>query len=428
VRRQILLTVAAATLLVLVAFVVPLAVLVRTSAADRATSEATLGVQPLAAVVGVVDTTTLALTVSQVGAALDLPVTVFLGDGTVLGAERPRTDAVELAATGRAFSADLDGSGREVLIPVAGRPDGTAVIRVEIPPDRLREGVAASWTVLAALAVALLALALLLADRLARSYLGPVHDLTATATRLGGGDLDARLQPAGPPEVAAAGHAVNRLGRRILALLHAERESVADLSHRLRTPVTALRLDADGLRDPQERERLVGDVAELSRVVDQVIAEARRPVREGMTASSDAAAVVAERAAFWRVLAEDTDRAVTLHVDPGPLPVRLPEADLADAVDALLGNVFAHTPDGTPFSVTLRAEPGGGARLVVTDAGSGLPGDDVLARGSSSAGSSGLGLDIVRRSAEASGGGVRVGPGPDGGAQVVVDLGPAEAG
>jgi signal transduction histidine kinase len=147
-----------------------------------------------------------------------------------------------------------------------------------------------------------------------------------------------------------------------------------------------------------------------------------------MTASSDAAAVVAERAAFWRVLAEDTDRAVTLHVDPGPLPVRLPEADLADAVDALLGNVFAHTPDGTPFSVTLRAEPGGGARLVVTDAGSGLPGDDVLARGSSSAGSSGLGLDIVRRSAEASGGGMRVGPGPDGGAQVVVDLGPAEAG
>lgn len=424
-RRQILLTVAAATLLVLVAFVVPLALLVRSSAADRATGEATLGVQPLAAVVGVVDADTLALTVEQVGAALEMPVTVYLGDGSVLGADRPRDDSVVLAATGRAFSADLDGGGREVLIPVAGRPDGTAVIRIEVPAERLREGVTASWRVLAALALALLALALLLADRLARSYLRPMHDLTDTATRLGGGDLDARLHPAGPPEVSAAGRAVNRLGARIQELLRAERESVADLSHRLRTPVTALRLDADGLRDPQERERIAGDVAELSRAVDQVIAEARRPVREGVTAGCDAAVVVADRAAFWRVLAEDTDRDVALSLDPGPLRVRLAAADLADAVDALLGNVFAHTPDGTAFAVSLRPRPGGGARLVVGDAGGGLPGSDVLARGSSAAGSSGLGLDIVRRSAEASGGGLRLGRAPDGGAEVVVDLGPA---
>lgn len=425
-RRQILLTVAAATLLVLVAFVVPLALLVRANAADRATGEATLAVQPLAAVVGVVDAPTLALTVDQVGSALEMPVSVFLGDGSVLGDQRPEDDAVRLAQAGRAFSTDLPGGARAILIPVAGRSDGTAVIRIEVPAERLRQGVAASWAVLAVLALALLSLALLLADRLARSYLGPMHQLTDTATRLGAGDLDARLDPGGPPEVRAAGRSVNRLGSRIQELLRAEREAVADLSHRLRTPVTALRLDAEGLRDPAERERLTEDVSELARVVDQVIAEARRPVREGVTGQCDACAVVAARAAFWQALADDTDRSVQVQVPPGPLLVRLTEADLSDAVDAVLGNVFAHTPDGTPFAVRLLPRPGGGALLVVADAGPGLPDDGVLTRGASTAGSTGLGLDIARRSAEASGGRLRVGPSAEGGTEVALDLGPPQ--
>ena len=53
------------------------------------------------------------------------------------------------------------------------------------------------------------------------------------------------------------------------------------------------------------------------------------------------------------MLAEDTDRAVTVDVEPGPVPVALARADLDAGVDALLGNVFAHTPDGTAFTVRL---------------------------------------------------------------------------
>lgn len=424
-RRQLLITVAASTLVVLAAFVVPLAWLIRSATVDRATNQATLGVQPLAAVVGVADQATISLAVEQVRSAVHEPVTVFMGNGSVLGDSRPRTDSVRLAALGRAFSADLPGGSREVLIPVIGRPEGSAVVRIEIPASRLTHGVTKTWLELAALALGLLGLALTVADRVARHFLRPLQSLTDTASALGGGDLSARVSPGGPPEVAEAGRAVNRLASRIEALLRAERETVADLSHRLRTPVTALRLDAEDLYDPQERERLTLDVAALSRAVDQLITEARRPVREGVNASCDAVSVVSTRAAFWKVLADDTDRRMVVETAPQPLWVRLASADLSDTVDALLGNVFAHTPDGAGVTVRLTERAGGGAVLVVEDEGPGLSGEGLVRRGESAAGSSGLGLDIARRSAEVSGGSLQLSSESAGsGLRVVVELGP----
>lgn len=420
-----LLTVAASTLVVLAAFLVPLAWLIRSSTADRATSEATAGVQPLAAVAEVADTATIEVAAAQVRASLHEPVTVFLGDGRVLGDPRPRTDSIRLASLGHAFSADLPGGAREVLIPVLGRSQGGAVIRVEVPAATLTDGVARAWFTLGGVAVALVALALVVADRLARSFLRPLRSLTETAALLGAGELSARVRPGGPPEVAEAGRAMNRLATRIESLLRAERESVADLAHRLRTPLTALRLDSDDLRDPEERERMSVDVADLTRTVDQLIGEARRTVREGVTASCDAAAVVRDRAAFWQVLAEDTNRQMVVEIQVQSAKVRLAAPDLVDAVDALLGNVFAHTPDGTAVLIRLVPRPDGGALLIVEDQGPGLPGPEVVRRGESPAGSSGLGLDIARRSAEASGGHMRLSSGEGGrGLRALLDLGP----
>jgi signal transduction histidine kinase len=112
---------------------------------------------------------------------------------------------------------------------------------------------------------------------------------------------------------------------------------------------------------------------------------------------------VGERVRFWSVLAEEEGRTLTVDLPAVPAPVRVSAADLGAAVDALLGNVFAHTPEGTQLSVTVRASTGGGATLVVADAGPGMR-DDAVARGHSGAGSTGLGLDIARRTAEGSGG------------------------
>ena len=94
-------------------------------------------------------------------------------------------------------------------------------------------------------------------------------------------------------------------------------------------------------------------------------------------------------------------------------------------MDALLGNVFAHTPDGTAFGVELSARTGGGARIVVHDDGPGLPpGTDPTSRGVSGGGSTGLGLDIARRTADQGGGALTVHSPAGGGLRVELKLGP----
>ena len=424
-RGRLALLVAATTSLVLIAFLVPLALLVRDAAEDRATVRATADLQGIVPVVGTADIAGIRLTVDQLVATSGRPVSVYLPDGTVLGTPVPRTPAVALAARGQSLTGE-SASGREVVIAVQGRPDGTGVIRVGVPRDQLTAGVTRAWLVLALLGFLLVLIGLVVADRLARTLVRPIGALSAVSHRLANAELDARVTPSGPPELREVARALNHLAGRIQELLVQEREQVADLSHRLRTPLTALRLEAESLRDPEDAARITGAVDGLERAVTGLIRQARwRQTPAAGPAGADAAEVVGDRVAFWSVLAEDTGRSVTLDLAPGPMPVGVPADELTAAVDALLGNVFAHTPDGTAFSVRLARE-GGQTVLTVADRGPGLPADAVR-RGASAAGSTGLGLDIVRRAAQAAGGRLELRTAPGGGAEVRVLLGPPPA-
>jgi signal transduction histidine kinase len=425
VRRRLLVATAASTALVLLAFLVPLLVLVRQSAADRAVAEATRAVQALVPVVALGDDTSINAAAAAAGAQTPGVVTVVLPSGAVVG-EQGGTDAassaaVQTAQAGASATAQTADGGREIAVPVS-KPDGTWVVRAEIPPDEVSRGVASASIALIALAAAVFAMAMLVADRIARSVVGPARSAAAAAHRLADGDLSARAATEGPPEIAEVGRSLNLLGDRISGLLQDEREAVADLSHRLRTPVTALRLDAEGLPEGPGRERVLDDVDALSREVDALIAEVRRPVREGATLTCDAAVAVRERVAFWSALADDQGRSLTLTVAVDPLPARLDRASLDAALDALIGNVFAHTPDGSAASVWAGRDATGLVTVRVEDAGPGIA-PEALARGASGAGSTGLGLDIARRAAEAAGGGLLVRPRPGGGSVVELTLG-----
>jgi signal transduction histidine kinase len=414
--------VAATTSIVLLAFLIPLAVLIDRAATNRAVATAADRSQRIVSVVAVGSDDEVTSAIKTV-ADVDYAVLVRMPDDALLGQPRPEARPPS-GRTLRATEVRVLPDGRVVLDQPVFRDDGTAVISTLMSEAVLDRGVWRAWAVLILLGLVLVVLSLVVADRLARSMTRPVTDLARTAERLGQGDLDARAEPAGPVEIQEVGTALNQLAARIRELLAAERESVADLSHRLRTPVTALRLDAEGLHDQEERTRLVADVDELTRHVDAVIREARRPVREGAVARCDARAVVAERVSFWQVLADDQDRRLDLDLPAGALPVRISAVDLAAAVDALLGNVFSHTPEGTCLAVRVGARPGGGAEVAVRDSGPGFADDDVL-RGESRSGSTGLGLDIARRTAVASGGDLEVRRAADGGAEVVLLLGPA---
>jgi signal transduction histidine kinase len=321
------LLVASTTLLVLVAFLLPLTVLLRTLASDRAVAEATREAQNLAALVAVSSAPQLTTSLTVVNQRGDRAVGMRLPDGTSLGApDHGRADDLRLALEGRSFTVGVH-DGREVYVPVDSAA-GRAVVWSFVPNRLLRHGVSTAVTLVVSLGVGLLVITVALADRLARGTVRPVRALAGTALALGAGDLAARAPLGGPHEVREVGHALNVLAQRIGELLAAEREAVADLSHRLRTPLTALRLDVESVADADLRARLTGHVENVQRGIDRVIEEARRQVREGVQAQCDATAVVADRAAFWSVLVEDQGRPFSVVVGDAPRPVRVDASDL----------------------------------------------------------------------------------------------------
>jgi signal transduction histidine kinase len=429
-RIRLAATVLAVTAMVTIAFLVPLGAVVRVVAADQALSAADQESRSLAGVLAAADNpASITAVLNQLNAGSQRAAAVFLPDGGQLGAPvKVSADELQLARAGRAFTASGSG-GRRIWVPVR-EADGTTSAAVVAVPDRLlTKGVAKAWAALAGVGLLMVLIGVGLADRLAHSMVVSMEELRSVTERLHQGDLDARVEPRGPVEVIEVGNAVNELARRIGELLTGEREAAADLSHRLRTPLTALQLEAEGLSDPAERDRMGAAVHDLTDAVTTVIRAARepRPPRRGAHAS-DLLRIVRTRLEFWSVLAEDQRRAWHLDAAPGTLSVGVAPDDLAAVVDALLANVFAHTPEGTGFRVAVVARNGGGGVLVVEDRGAGFNAPSPEVRGKSGAGSTGLGLDIVRRTAEASGGSMRLGRPTGGGAAVVVEFGGPRAG
>jgi signal transduction histidine kinase len=417
-RRRISWLVMATTSSVVVSFVIPLCLLVRTLAEDRAMAAADQEARNVAILVASLhDDPQLADLVGDLDQRGTPSTSVLTADGRVLGSDvaMRRDPEVRRAAEGEGFQL-VDSEGGRVLLPVV-VASGTAVVRSAVTPEDLHRGVAAAWTGIVGLGALLLALALFIASRLGRRVSEPLRRVAGVAHRLREGDLRARAEVTGPEETQELARALNGLAERTVELLAAERASVADLSHRLRTPVTALRLDAEAVADPALAARLADHIQVLQRSIDLIVKEARRPVRTDLTATGDAAAAVRDRVAFWRVLAEDQGRPMTLSLPDEPLVVRVAADDLTDLVDVLIDNVFAHTPDGTAFEVSLDLV-GEVARLVVADHGPGIGAAPAPGR----VGSTGLGLDIARRTAAGCGGELRVSSPQGGGTRVEVLL------
>lgn len=412
-RRTLALLVVSVTSMVALAFLLPLGMIVKETAQSKALADAE---RQASALVPVLALTTEPDSLKHAMASTDAGrrglLAIHSGGASAGTAHAPANAVATASAQTRASSVEL-ADGRALLRPVALDKGRTAVIEVFVPAADLNRGVGTSWAVLTAVAVALVLGSLIVGDRLGARVVRATRRLGSAATALGGGDLSVRIYPEGPPELVAAGQAFNSMANRVTQLLAAERELAADLSHRLRTPLTALRLSLDHLGPGAEPSRQA--LGRLESEVDTIISAARKPSR---VTACDAAEVLRDRLTFWSALAEDQGRAWELV--GATLAVRVPVApsELTAAVDALLGNVFRHTPEGTAFSVTLHE----GADLVgilIADAGPGI-GDPELAleRGASGAGSTGLGLDIARRLAEASGGWFKLDRSALGGAQV----------
>ncbi len=425
-RARLNLVVGAVTAMVVIAFLFPLTLMVRDLAADRAASAGQNEAEQIAQLIALrapgPDTATL---ISSVRAIRDeYPTSYIVATETeqeVIGEPVPATENIEAALNGATFRAKVKGGQAiyaPVLLPATGE---TVVVRVFVSDAALTEGVTRSTAILIGLSLALVAIGIAVADRLGRSMVQPVKELSATAAILGEGNLEARVTPSGPPEVQEVAVELNDLADRIVNLLRMEREAAADLSHRLRTPLTAVRLDAEALEPGPRTERLIDDLDELERTVDFVINEARRPIRSDADRSCDLGAVAEQRVEFWTALAEEQERTLEYMADGQTARVLIGADDATAMIDALIGNVFAHTDEGVGFTVAVATIDERNVMLIVDDQGPGFSAD-MAERGLSSGGSTGLGLDIAARTAGAGGGALIIGTSGSGGGRVTVTM------
>ncbi|MFD9908960.1 sensor histidine kinase [Streptomyces sp. NPDC059063] len=420
----------AVTVMVVAAFAIPLGLVIQEMARDRAFSNAerhAAGMGPTLSITTDRDQLTRAVATSEAGADGRMAVHV-----PAVGARSPLTIGDSRARGGDVGAAREQGRARTVGVPGGSallQPFGlgsgeTAVVEIFVPESEVSNGVTTAWLVLAGVGVGLIIGSVAVADRLGVRMVQPARRLVGAARDLGDGKLGARVPEDGPTELRLAAVAFNSMADQVVQLLANERELAADLSHRLRTPLTVLRLNAASLGDGPAAEQTRIAVAQLEREVDTIIRTARdakpRTVAIGPGAVCDAAEVIRERMEFWSALAEDEGREARVAGVDEPVWTPVARTELVAALDALLGNVFRHTREGAAFAVDVHS--GEDAVIVlVSDAGDGIADPaSALARGNSGGedGSTGLGLDIVRRLAESTGGDVRIGRSVLGGTEV----------
>jgi signal transduction histidine kinase len=338
-------------------------------------------------------------------------------------------------AVGWRYSRTLGQRLLYVAVPVASGGRVHGAVRITYPSSFVEGRIRRTWLLLGGTGAVVLVTVLLISLWLARSVTRPLRELERAAGGLGRGELATRAPvPHGPREPHALAVAFNQMAVRLERLVDAQQRFVADASHQLRTPLTALRLRLENLAPelpPAARDDLDGAIAEswrLSRLVDGLLALARAEQAGSTPRVVDVAGVVAQRRAAWSDLA--AERGVRLEVAvPGALPALLTPGRLDQVLDNLLANALEVSPPAGRVAVTA-ARTGDLVELHVTDEGPGLSDRDrerafdrfwqATAHRDGDHGGFGLGLAIVRQLLLADGGSIELRPAAGAGLDVVV--------
>ncbi|KAB1139597.1 HAMP domain-containing histidine kinase [Streptomyces luteolifulvus] len=303
------------------------------------------------------------------------------------------------------------------------------------PTDRARSQVTDHLTLvgLGSLA-ALAAVVIAVATPVVRWVLRPVHELDRATHEVALGRLKTRVsERAGAPELRRLANSFNVMADSMHASQEQQRAFVAQASHQLRNPLTALRLRVENLEefvnDPRGLHELHFAVEEADRfgeILDGLLRMARAEASEAERRPVDVSAVVVHRVDAWRTAYEAEGVRLTLTVPDGVRALSLPDC-LDHALDTLLDNALKFG-DGTPVDVSVTRPPGGdgaGAQrgqddgvveVTVRDGGSGLTAEELARAGGrfwrstrhQNVRGTGLGLALTRMVVEAGGGELRL--------------------
>ncbi|MCX4407506.1 sensor histidine kinase [Streptomyces sp. NPDC059837] len=304
-----------------------------------------------------------------------------------------------------------------VASPVIRDGDVIAVVVTDSPTGQMRSKILHGWVIIGVGEVAAMLLALGAALRLTGWVLLPVRVLDATTHDIATGRLKSRVAVAGgPPELRRLARSFNEMADNVEDVLEQQRAFVADASHQLRNPLSALllRIELLALELPEDNEEIASVRTEgkrLAEVLDDLLDLALAEHAEADLRLTDIGALTAERVASWSPLADSRGVRLT-----GICPATTAWADpvtLSSALDAVIDNALKFTPEGEDVEVAV-ASNGEVSTVVVTDRGPGL-GDEELARigdrfwrsaGHQNIKGSGLGLSISRVLLSAGGGSI----------------------
>ncbi|MFD3421084.1 sensor histidine kinase [Streptomyces decoyicus] len=328
-----------------------------------------------------------------------------------------------------------DDTGRiPVASPVIRDGDVVAVVMTDSPTAQMRSHVLRGWLLIAAGECAAMLVAVAAAFRLTGWVLRPVRVLDAASHDIATGRMNARVAAtAGPPELRRLARSFNEMADNVEDVLEQQRAFVADASHQLRNPLSALllRIELLALELPDGNAEIASVRTEgkrLARVLDDLLDLALAEHTAADLQLTDVAALAAERVDSWRPLADDKGVFLTYEGQPAVTGWADPIA-LSSALDAVVDNALKFTPEGRPVTVGVAPE-GERVHVTVTDRGPGLTDDELARIGDrfwrssrhQNVSGSGLGLSITRTLLTAGGATIAYAPHPPHGLKVTVTV------
>jgi two-component system OmpR family sensor kinase len=314
------------------------------------------------------------------------------------------------------------------------RPDGSRVLIGQ--PTYIRDTIARNGALHTVVPLLLLLPCLMLVVMIVvRRTLRPMAQLAARLDARPADDFSALALDGTPAELHPFIASINHLLERVQTLIDQQRRFIADAAHELRTPITAMSLQAENLSQvelpPDSRGRLsalINGARRTAHLLDQLLALARYD-----TGRAPEAPVTSLDACTMEVVADLLPKAAERGIDLGfeivePLLVRGEPAMLASVVHNLIDNALRHTPEGGRIDIGVYRD-GEQVVLQIEDTGPGIaPADqkrvfEPFVRGGHAAeGGTGLGLSIVKRIVERLKGSVVLENVPQSGLRATVSL------
>jgi len=277
----------------------------------------------------------------------------------------------------------------------------------------------------------------------ARGMTQPLRDMASAARMMETGDYSVRVQTKSRDEVGRLATAFNRMSGELENLEKSRRDLVANVSHELKTPITAIRAHLENLLDgveqpePATLEVMLAQVERLGRLVDQLLDLSRLesgeiPLRIEQLPLQP---LVDDLISEIDVALSGRGVRVDNHV-PADLPALSVDRERVHQVlFNLVDNAVRFTPEGGHVTVSARRR-NGSVEVAVSDTGAGIPSehlprlferfyraDPARARGD---GGTGIGLAIARSVVEAHGGQIKAESEPGHGSVFTFDLPAAE--